>query len=135
MHPCRCILRLRVTLPGLQVNPAGQQAVAFIQLFRKEKVCLSIALQRLPAQPLKGIGIALQGCFLAPVQALPGIFCCAFALLIVLPQLRLRRGAAEALEVIAHGDAKHCKVIGRRIEALDSVKGRIVRIRMEALNG
>ena len=92
MHPRGCILRLRVTLPGLQVNPAGQQAVAFIQLFRKEKVCLRIALQRLPAQPLKGIGIALQGSFPAPVQALPGIFCCAFALLIVLPQLRLRRG-------------------------------------------
>ena len=28
----------------------------------------------------------------------------------------LRRGAAEALEVIAHGDAKSSKVIGRAIE-------------------
>jgi trk system potassium uptake protein TrkA len=35
----------------------------------------------------------------------------------------LRRGAAEALEVIAHGDAKHCKVIGRRIEELDLPDG------------
>ncbi len=35
----------------------------------------------------------------------------------------LRRGAAEALEVIAHGDAKHCKVIGRRIEEIDLPEG------------
>ncbi len=35
----------------------------------------------------------------------------------------LRRGAAEALELIAHGDAKSSKVIGRRIEQLDLPKG------------
>lgn len=94
MHPCRCILRLRVTLPGLQVNPAGEQDIALIQQSGEEKIRLMIALQRLPAQPLKSLCMALQGCFLVSVQALPGIFCGAFALLIVLPQLRLRRGAA-----------------------------------------
>lgn len=31
----------------------------------------------------------------------------------------LRRGAAEALEVVAHGDAKTSKVIGRRIDQVD----------------
>jgi trk system potassium uptake protein TrkA len=31
----------------------------------------------------------------------------------------LRRGAAEALEAIAHGDAKSSKVVGRRIEQLE----------------
>ena len=35
----------------------------------------------------------------------------------------LRRGAAEALELVAHGDAKHCKVIGRRIEEIDLPEG------------
>ena len=35
----------------------------------------------------------------------------------------LRRGAAEALELIAHGDAKHCKVIGRKLEELDLPEG------------
>ena len=35
----------------------------------------------------------------------------------------LRRGAAEALELVAHGDAKHCKVIGRRLEELDLPEG------------
>lgn len=35
----------------------------------------------------------------------------------------LRRGAAEALEVIAHGDAKHCKMIGRMIEEIDLPDG------------
>jgi trk system potassium uptake protein TrkA len=35
----------------------------------------------------------------------------------------LRRGAAEALELIAHGDAKSSKVIGRRIEQLELPKG------------
>lgn len=35
----------------------------------------------------------------------------------------LRRGAAEALEVVAHGDAKHCKVIGRKIEEIDLPDG------------
>lgn len=31
----------------------------------------------------------------------------------------LRRGAAEALEIVAHGDAKSSKVIGRRIDQID----------------
>lgn len=31
----------------------------------------------------------------------------------------LRRGAAEALEIVAHGDAKTSKVIGRRIDQVD----------------
>ena len=35
----------------------------------------------------------------------------------------LRRGAAEALELIAHGDAKTSKVVGRRIEELPEIKG------------
>lgn len=35
----------------------------------------------------------------------------------------LRRGAAEALEMIAHGDRKTSKVVGRRIEEIDLPKG------------
>jgi trk system potassium uptake protein TrkA len=35
----------------------------------------------------------------------------------------LRRGAAEALELIAHGDVKSSRVIGRRVEQLDLPKG------------
>ena len=35
----------------------------------------------------------------------------------------LRRGAAEALELVAHGDAKSSQVVGRRIEELDLPKG------------
>jgi trk system potassium uptake protein TrkA len=35
----------------------------------------------------------------------------------------LRRGAAEALELIAHGDAKSSRVVGRRIDQLDLPKG------------
>lgn len=35
----------------------------------------------------------------------------------------LRRGAAEALEVIAHGDKKTSRVVGRRIEELDLPPG------------
>jgi trk system potassium uptake protein TrkA len=31
----------------------------------------------------------------------------------------LRRGAAEALEIVAHGDAKSSKVIGKRIDQID----------------
>ena len=30
----------------------------------------------------------------------------------------LRRGAAEALEIAAHGDSKHSKAIGKRIDEL-----------------
>ncbi|MBA3032028.1 MAG: Trk system potassium transporter TrkA [Gammaproteobacteria bacterium] len=35
----------------------------------------------------------------------------------------LRRGAAEALELIAHGDKKTSKVVGRRIDELPVIKG------------
>ena len=35
----------------------------------------------------------------------------------------LRRGAAEALELIANGDLKSSKVVGRRIEELPKIKG------------
>ena len=35
----------------------------------------------------------------------------------------LRRGAAEALEIIAHGDQRTSKVIGRRIEQIDWPRG------------
>jgi trk system potassium uptake protein TrkA len=35
----------------------------------------------------------------------------------------LRRGAAEALEVIAHGDAKNSRVVGRKIEDIELPKG------------
>ncbi len=35
----------------------------------------------------------------------------------------LRRGAAEALELVAHGDRTSSKVVGRRIEELPKIKG------------
>jgi trk system potassium uptake protein TrkA len=35
----------------------------------------------------------------------------------------LRRGAAEALELVAHGDRATSKVVGRRIEELPVIKG------------
>ena len=35
----------------------------------------------------------------------------------------LRRGAAEALELVAHGDAKSSKVVGRKIEEINLPKG------------
>ena len=35
----------------------------------------------------------------------------------------LRRGAAEALELVAHGDMKLSQVVGRRIEEIDLPKG------------
>jgi trk system potassium uptake protein TrkA len=35
----------------------------------------------------------------------------------------LRRGAAEALELVAHGDTRSSRVVGRRIEELDLPKG------------
>jgi trk system potassium uptake protein TrkA len=35
----------------------------------------------------------------------------------------LRRGAAEALELVAHGDSRSSRVVGRRIEQLDLPKG------------
>jgi trk system potassium uptake protein TrkA len=38
----------------------------------------------------------------------------------------LRRGAAEALELIAHGDSKSSRVVGRRIEQIDLPEGAII---------
>ncbi len=35
----------------------------------------------------------------------------------------LRRGAAEALEAVVHGDAASCRVVGRRIEEIELPKG------------
>lgn len=35
----------------------------------------------------------------------------------------LRRGAAEALEVIAHGDAKSSKIVGRRLDEIEKIEG------------
>jgi trk system potassium uptake protein TrkA len=35
----------------------------------------------------------------------------------------LRRGAAEALEIIAHGDAKSSRVVGRRVGQIELPKG------------
>ena len=35
----------------------------------------------------------------------------------------LRRGAAESLELVAHGDAKSSRVVGRRVEEIDLPKG------------
>jgi len=35
----------------------------------------------------------------------------------------LRRGAAEALELVVHGDRKSSKVVGRRIDEIDLPKG------------
>jgi trk system potassium uptake protein len=51
----------------------------------------------------------------------------------------LRRGAAEALELVAHGDARSSRVVGRSIEQLDLPKGvtigAIVRRRAASKNG
>jgi trk system potassium uptake protein TrkA len=38
----------------------------------------------------------------------------------------LRRGAAEALELVAHGDPKSSKVVGRRIEQIDLPEGAVI---------
>lgn len=35
----------------------------------------------------------------------------------------LRRGAAEALEVIAHGDARTSKVVGKRLDEIEKIEG------------
>ncbi|MFA7553193.1 MAG: Trk system potassium transporter TrkA [Spongiibacteraceae bacterium] len=35
----------------------------------------------------------------------------------------LRRGAAEALEVIAHGDARSSKVVGKRLDEIEKIEG------------
>ncbi len=51
----------------------------------------------------------------------------------------LRRGAAEALELVAHGDSRSSRVVGRRIEQLDLPKGitigAIVRRRVATAKG
>lgn len=39
---------------------------------------------------------------------------------------QLRRGAAEAIEAVAHGDRKHSKVVGRKIEEISLPKGSII---------
>lgn len=38
----------------------------------------------------------------------------------------LRRGAAEALEIIAHGDARSSRVVGRKIEQIELPKGTLI---------
>ena len=38
----------------------------------------------------------------------------------------LRRGAAEALELVAHGDRANSKVVGRRLDEIDLPKGAII---------
>ncbi len=35
----------------------------------------------------------------------------------------LRRGAAEALELIAHGDARSSKIVGRRLDEIEKIEG------------
>jgi len=47
----------------------------------------------------------------------------------------LRRGAAEALEVIAHGDAKSSRVVGRRIEQIDLPRGATIGAIVRAADG
>ena len=37
--------------------------------------------------------------------------------------IRDRRGAAEAIEVIAHGDRNSSKVVGRRLDTIDLPEG------------
>ncbi|HEX4916694.1 MAG TPA: Trk system potassium transporter TrkA, partial [Limnobacter sp.] len=39
---------------------------------------------------------------------------------------RLRRGVAEAIELIAHGDAKSSKVVGRSVEDIEIPKGAVI---------
>ena len=46
----------------------------------------------------------------------------------------LRRGAAEALEIVAHGDAKSSKVVGRRIADIDLPPGVIIAAIVRDLN-
>jgi len=45
----------------------------------------------------------------------------------------LRRGAAEALELVVHGDAKSSQVVGRRIEELPVIKGATIGAIVRAL--
>jgi trk system potassium uptake protein TrkA len=45
----------------------------------------------------------------------------------------LRRGAAEALELVAHGDEKTCKVIGKKVEAIPLPRGAAIGAIVRAL--
>ncbi len=45
----------------------------------------------------------------------------------------LRRGAAEALELVAHGDEKTCKVIGKKVEEIDLPRGATIGAVVRAL--
>ncbi|HET9041826.1 MAG TPA: Trk system potassium transporter TrkA [Burkholderiales bacterium] len=45
----------------------------------------------------------------------------------------LRRGAAEALELIAHGDEKTCKVIGKKVEDIELPRGAAIGAIVRAL--
>lgn len=47
----------------------------------------------------------------------------------------LRRGAAEALELIAHGDPKSSKVVGRRIDEIDLPRGATIGAIVRSLDG
>jgi trk system potassium uptake protein TrkA len=47
----------------------------------------------------------------------------------------LRRGAAEALELIAHGDPKSSKVVGRRVEEIELPRGATIGAIVRSLDG
>jgi trk system potassium uptake protein TrkA len=47
----------------------------------------------------------------------------------------LRRGAAEALELIAHGEAKSSKVVGRQVGAIDLPKGATIAAIVRQIGG
>jgi trk system potassium uptake protein TrkA len=47
----------------------------------------------------------------------------------------LRRGAAEALELVVHGDEKSSQVVGRRIEQLPVIKGATIGAIVRGLPG
>lgn len=47
----------------------------------------------------------------------------------------LRRGAAEALEIVAHGDAKDSRVVGKRIEDIGLPKGAMIGAIVRGLHG
>jgi trk system potassium uptake protein TrkA len=47
----------------------------------------------------------------------------------------LRRGAAEALELVAHGDEKTCKVIGKRVEDIPLPRGAAIGAIVRSVGG
>jgi trk system potassium uptake protein TrkA len=47
----------------------------------------------------------------------------------------LRRGAAEALELVVHGDAQSSQVVGRRIEQLPVIRGATIGAIVRGLPG